>query len=71
MTNGKTTKLFLGVISKEAKERILKNIADNYGISNQEAYDEVTGIEAEHLLDYVTGGERAATSLLMQMRGLR
>lgn len=62
---------FLARIDKEAKGLILGAIAKHYGISEQEAYDEVVGIEAEHLLDYMTGPARAATSALMQKHGFR
>ena len=61
-----TTANFLAAIDSKAKAMILENIAAHYGITAQQAYDEVTDEEAEHLLDYVTGSCRAATSALMQ-----
>lgn len=64
-----TTTAFLNKINAKTKTLILENIANHYGISINEAYDEVTDEEAEHLLDYVTGSERAATSVLMQKHG--
>ena len=63
------TAKFLACISSKAANLILDNIAAHYGISRQDAMDEVTGEDAEHLLDYVTGPERAATSVLMQKYG--
>ncbi len=66
MSNGSTTKAFLETVEPKAKAAILQNIAAHYGITVQEAFEEVTDPEAEHLLDYVTGSERAATSVLMQ-----
>lgn len=56
---------FLAKIDSETKREILENIATNYGISTEEALDEISGPECEeHLLDYLTGGVRVATSLL-------
>lgn len=70
MSNGTKTKKFLEVIDAKVREAILGNIASHYGITAQEAFEEVTDPEAEHLLDYVTGPERAATSVLMQKYGM-
>lgn len=61
----KTIALF-AVISGKSKALILSNIANHYGITAAEAHAEVTHDEAESLLDYVTGPERAAVSVLMQ-----
>jgi hypothetical protein len=62
---------FLAVINATTKAEILGNIAANYGITSEEAFAEVTDAEAEHLLDYVTGPARLATSALMQRHGLK
>lgn len=66
MTNARITQAFLAAIDTKTKADVLANIANHYGISQQEAFEEVTGDEAEHLLDYVTGPTRAAVSMLMQ-----
>ncbi len=66
MNNGSITNAFLGAIDKMTKNVILGNIARNYGISPEAAHLEVTGPDAEILLDYVTGPERAATSLMLK-----
>jgi predicted nucleic acid-binding protein len=66
-----TTSQFLLIIPVQTKNEILDNIANHYGISRQDALSEVTDDEAEHLLDYVTGATRSATSALMQRHGLR
>ena len=71
MTASQTTAKFLAAIDAATKSAILSNIASNYGISQSAAYDEVTDDEAEHLLEYVTGPQRAATSALMQRHGMR
>ena len=57
---------FLDSTDSKVKDEILDNIAKDYGITKPEAYEEVTGDEAEHLLDYIKGSMRAATSVLMQ-----
>jgi len=66
-----TTIKFFAAIDSKSKHMILENIANHYGISTVEAESEVTDSDAEHLLDYVTGTLRAATSVLMQRHGLR
>mgnify|MGYP003405629814 CR=1 FL=1 len=66
MTNGNFTIAFLKSIDKRTKNEILSNIAKHYGITDEEAYEEVTDKDAENLLDYVTGPTRAATSVLVQ-----
>jgi hypothetical protein len=71
MNNSKNTVEFLNRISSKTRAMILKNIADHYGITPQQAFDEVTDEEAEHLLDYVTGPPRDAVSLFMHNAGLR
>jgi DNA-binding transcriptional ArsR family regulator len=70
MTDAQKTIKFLAAIPTATKALILNNIAEHYGITSAEAYDEVTDDEAESLLDYVTGAERAATSLLMKRHRL-
>ena len=70
MTNAQTTARFFAAADAKTKGAILANIAKHYGITQAEALDEVTDDEAESLLDYVTGPERAATSVLMQRHGL-
>jgi len=66
MNNAAITIAFFKSIPEKTKTAILENIAVNYGITYQEAYEEVTDEDAENLLDYVTGSERTATSLLMK-----
>jgi hypothetical protein len=68
MKNSQINAAFLAATDVATKNAILANIANHYGITSAEAYAEVTDVEAEHLLDYVTGPERAATSVLMQRR---
>ena len=70
MTNAQINAKFLSATDSATKQAVLANIANHYGISVQEAFDEVTGAEAEYLLDYVTGPQRAAVSVLMKRHGL-
>ncbi len=66
-TNG----AFLLKVSDKVRTDILKNVAENYGITQLQAFVEVTDPAAEHLLDYLTGPTRIATSALMQMNGFK
>ena len=68
MKNAQINTKFLAATDAATKEAILANIAKHYGITSAEAYAEVTDEEAEHLLDYVTGNERAAVSLMMKRK---
>jgi len=70
MTNAQVNVRFLALTDAKTKDAILGNIADHYGTSKDAILDEVTHEEAEHLLDYVTGPMRAATSVMMQRHGL-
>ena len=49
---------------------ILDAIAEHYGIRRTEAYSEVTGEGAEHLLEYMTEPHRSAARVLMQRYGI-
>ena len=66
MSNAQMNKAFFAVIDAKTKTEVLLNISEHYGISKLEALEEVTSDDAEHLLDYVTGPMRAATSVLFQ-----
>lgn len=70
LNNGQVNSLFLKVTDTKTKNSILDAIANHYGIERQEAFAEVTDAEAEHLLEYLTGSVRTATSLLMKRHGL-
>lgn len=70
MDTGTKTKKFLDATDAKTRNDVLANVAENYGISKESAFSEITDPEAEHLLDYVTGPVRTATSLLMNRHGL-
>jgi len=69
MKNSQKNIRFLTAVGKDTKKSILTIIATHYGISTEEAYDEVAHEEAEHLLDYVTGSKRNIIHLMMQQEG--
>ena len=66
MSPARETEIFLNMIAPEVRAQILMNIADHYGIDEDEAFEEVTDPDAERLLDYVTGYMRESTALLMK-----
>jgi hypothetical protein len=66
MSNAKVTIAFFQQVDKKVKSAILGNIASHYGITEQEAYEEVTDEDAENLLEYLTGNVRHATIGLMK-----
>ena len=66
MTNAQITRAFLAATDAKTRIAILANIANHYGIGLLDAYKEVTDAEAEHLLNYVTGDQRIATSAIMK-----
>ena len=63
MTNSKLNTAFLNSIDLKVKNEILSNVANHYGISNQEAYEELIDEDAECIMDYVTGNIRSTVSL--------
>lgn len=71
MTASQKNAAFLATTDAATHQSILDSIAQHYGITAEEALAEVTDPEAEHLLDYLTGSVRTATSVLMQRHGLR
>lgn len=66
MTNSTFTIDFLNSTDLKIKNEILSNIANHYGITKEEAYEEVIDEEAESLMDYITGSIRPAISVLIQ-----
>jgi hypothetical protein len=69
-SQGVKNSIFMWALESSVFEAILENIAAHYGITKAEAFDEITHDEAENLLDYVTGKERVAVSVLAQKYGL-
>ncbi len=67
--NHKINKAFLAKIDSETRDLILAAIAQEFGTTADFAYRAVTDEEAEHLLDYLTGGVRGAVSVTMRRHG--
>ena len=70
MNNAQVTKMFFAATDAKTKAEVLTHIANNYGITQAEALDEVTDEEAESLLDYLAGSIRTAVSVLMRRHRL-
>ena len=64
MNNAEINRAFLASVSREMKNTIVSNIAKHYGINIYEAELELYDDEAESVMEYVTGPERAAISLI-------
>ena len=63
-------KTFLAVVDAKTRDEILTEVANHYSITKDEALEEITHEEAEHLLDYLTGSVRTAVSVLLRRHGL-
>ena len=61
---------FLNSIDDRTELSILQNIATHYGITVNEAYDEVADSEAEDLAEYVTGKAKNGVYSMMRKAGL-
>lgn len=71
MTNSNFTIAFLNSIDLKTKNEILSNIANHYGVTNQQAYEEVIDEDAENLIDYITGSIRSSVSVLVKQFKLK
>ena len=65
---GIKNKNYFDSISNEQKRVILQNIANHYGISIQEAEDEVTDMDAEHLYEYIANNPTLRMSIYNDMQ---
>ena len=66
MKNSEINKAFLNSRTSEMKLIILSNIANHYGVSNNEAKKEIFDNDAENIMDYITGKSRVLISLEYQ-----
>jgi aminopeptidase C len=71
MENQKINQEFLARADDATRREILESIARHYGISQKEAFNEIVGENAEHLLDYLVEPIRSAVSVLMQRAQVR
>jgi hypothetical protein len=69
--NSAITQKFFSLIDAKTKNEIVCSVAEHYGISQEDALEELIDEDAESLLDYLVGSTRSATSVLMQRHGLR
>lgn len=67
--NAEITRKFFEATDAKTKDLILSSIAEHYGITKEEALEEVLHEDAEHLLDYLTGSQRNAAYIIMQRHG--
>ena len=65
MTNADRTENFFNAVGKIVTTEIVTNIANHYGTSVSNIYDELYDEDAEALLDYVTIN-RPAVSLMFK-----
>ena len=63
MTTAQINKAFLNSLDSRIVKEIMSNISNHYGITTEEAYDELFDNEAESIMDYITGNIRQSVSL--------
>jgi hypothetical protein len=63
-TQGKVNEAFVSTLDNRTFLTVISNIANHYGISEDEALEEVCDNEAENIMDYITGSVRQSVSLL-------
>jgi hypothetical protein len=63
-TQGKVNEAFVSTLDNRTFFKVISNIANHYGISQEEALEEVCDNEAENIMDYITGSIRQSVSLL-------
>ena len=66
MSNAAITRKFFQLTDSKTIDTVLGCIASHYGISEEEAKEEVLDDEAESLLDYLVEPVRSAIYVLMQ-----
>ena len=70
MTNATINSRFLAATDTKTRIQILGAIAKHYGITADQAFNEVIDEDAEHLLDYLTEPVRSAARVVMARHGL-
>jgi len=63
-TQGKVNEAFLSTLDNRTFLTVIRNIANHYGISEDEVLEEVCDNEAENIMDYITGSIRQPVSRL-------
>ena len=65
MNNGQTTTIFMCLASDRISSAILTAVSNTYGISEDQALEEITDDGAENLLEYLPTTLRMAVQVLM------
>lgn len=68
--SGTANKKYLEFVVKSVKEEIVNGIAREYGISFDEAYDELIDEDAEYLYEYSGSGDRVKIFIALKILGL-
>jgi hypothetical protein len=66
INNGKINEAFLLTLDGKVYQEIVGSIAKHYGISIDQATDELIDKDAENVLEYLQGTYRTACSVLFQ-----
>jgi hypothetical protein len=66
LNNGKINEAFLWTLDGKTYGEIVGSVAKHYGITMEQATDELTDDEAENILEYLQGGVRNGCSALFQ-----
>lgn len=62
-TQGNINEAFISNLDNRTFLKVMSNIANYYGITEDEVLNEVCDDEAENIMDYITGDIRPAVSL--------
>ena len=66
INNGKINELFLSTLDGKTYQEIVGSMANHYGITIDQATDELIDEDAENILEYLQGGVRRGCSALFQ-----
>ena len=66
INNGKINEAFLLSLDGKTYQEIVGSMAKHYGITIDQATDELIDEEAENILEYLQGGARSRCSVLLQ-----
>jgi hypothetical protein len=66
LNNGKINEAFLSTLDGKIYKEIVGSMAKHYGITIDQATDELIHDESENILEYLQGGIRSGCSALFQ-----
>ncbi len=61
---------YLASLKPQEKDKILKHVADHYGISTKEAEEELLDVDAENVYEYLASDRALATSVYRAFKAL-